>query len=201
MSVRAYVQRLSHRAESKQGPECRCCPVLDAEFNPTRRFPVRGADPLNPRFAEIARKKTIEILRRFDSYSGHLHFPRDWGERPVRAWLAVEVFGGILGWPIDRIVFGERFDILLIDSSLNPRVYIETKAPYSLTDSRKIDRLLTKAVGLGRRYPTIDHIVLTDANYWHRFDLRRSRRAFGTVQSAGKVWGEILMGLDAGDHV
>ena len=156
---------------------------------------------MNPSVAEIARKKIIEILRRFDSYSGHLHFPRDWGERPVRAWLAVEVFGGILGWPIERIIFGERFDILLIDRSLNPRVYIETKAPYSLADSKKIDRYLVKAVALGRRYPTINHIVLTDANYWHRFDLQRSTAVLGTVKSTGKVWSEILMGVSAGDHV
>jgi hypothetical protein len=155
---------------------------------------------LDPRIPEVARAKTIEILERFDSYSGHLHFPSDWGERPVRAWLAVEVFGSILGWPINRIVFGERFDVLLVDQSLNPRIYIETKAPHSLTNPTAIARILAKAVRLGRRYPTIDQILVTDGNYWHRYDMDRAQSASGTVNSKGRVWADILLGLSAGDY-
>jgi len=155
---------------------------------------------LNVSVAERVRAKTEDILARFDLYSGHLHFPRDWGERPVRAWMGVEVFRDILAWPLERIVFGEMFDLLLIDSGLNPRVYVETKAPRTLTREKQIDKILKKAVDLARLYPTIDQVLVTDAIRWIRFDVKRNLSWHATIRSDQREWLETLTNLEGADY-
>jgi hypothetical protein len=53
--------------------------------------------------------------------------PGEGGERAMRAWLAMEIFGPAFGWPSERIVVGERFDVLLLDRRGRPVINIETK--------------------------------------------------------------------------
>ncbi len=107
------------------------------------------------------------LLRRYDQYTGRLNVPGDWGERAFRGWLAMDLLCDALGWPSAHVVFGERFDILLLDQSLYPVVNIETKKPRHEASSKEKtsfeDRL--------KYYGTLRWACLTNGTAWLRLSL------------------------------
>ena len=123
---------------------------------------------------ELARKliKTVNtILDRYKRYSRLIGYPGDWGERAFRAWLAYEVFHILLQWPIENIVFGEVYDILLVDAQVRPVIYVETKKP-EITLTR---RLLDKSIERANHFFSIQYVLLTNGIDWHLYDLLKDR--------------------------
>jgi hypothetical protein len=59
-----------------------------------------------------------------------LPLPGEGDERPFRNWLRSNLLERVLGWPEEKIKFGEGFDIILLDENDRAAVTIETKAPY-----------------------------------------------------------------------
>lgn len=119
------------------------------------------------------RRSAAQLLQRYHDLSGYLGFPGDWGERPIRGWIMFEFFSIHLGWPANRVILGERFDGLFINSDGLPVICLETKKPGALVGERRIGTILKKAELLSRRYPTIQQVVLTDGKSWVRKDLLR----------------------------
>ncbi len=73
----------------------------------------------------------------------------------------------VLGWPTSRILFGERFDILLLDQDLHPVVNIETKAPDHEASAQEIQ-------DFERRFPfygTLRWAFFTNGTDWCRLAL------------------------------
>lgn len=141
-----------------------------------------------------------EILARYDRYTGHLKFPGDWGERPIRGWLVSEVFHDVLGWPFGSIILGERFDTLFVDDMINPKVYLETKIPRLFRNERNLGPIEKKAINLAKRYPTIEQVVISDVESWFRIDLVRHLRALADVKSGEAKWKTLVRGLRFEDY-
>lgn len=151
--------------------------------------------------ARLDLRKTVSvskrIMERYDLYTGHLKFPGDWGERVIRAWLVFEVFGGQLGWPIESIIFGERFDVLFVDKYVNPRIYLETKAPGELRHKRNLMRYEAKASKLAERFSSIEQVVISDVETWVRIDKLRKERLSAKLDDSSADWVGLLEKLQA----
>ena len=85
---------------------------------------------------EIHRCLSI-ILSRCDAASARLDFPGEGGERPFRGWLVSDLLIDLLCWPAEKVVVGERFDVLLQDSDNFPVITIETKTPHHSTSKKE----------------------------------------------------------------
>ena len=107
------------------------------------------------------------ILQRYDSYCGRLNVPGDWGERVFRGWLMTDLLMTAQGWPSALIVIGERFDILLLDSTLHPVVNIETKKPYHKTTAKDWNDFESRL----SFYKTLRWAFLTNGQNWTRLAL------------------------------
>jgi len=104
------------------------------------------------------------VLDRYNRYERFLNYPGDWGERAFRGWIVFDLFHKYLGWPIQNIVFGERFDVLLINDDLKPVINIETKKPEKgLADYEDFKERLPI-------YKTLYYATLTDGYEWLSLD-------------------------------
>lgn len=119
----------------------------------------------------LVRDVLERILERHDRYSTRLNAPGDWGERAFRGWLAIELFHQILAWEPSQIVFGEQFDLLLVDANLHPVVNIETKSPTHKPSARDATDF-KKRLGV---YATLRYACLTNGWTWTRLQLAAPR--------------------------
>lgn len=117
-----------------------------------------------PKLGERLFNKIDEILNRYNDYSNFLKFPYEWGERAFRGWIVYEIFHEILSWPIKNIVFGEQFDVLLVDEHIMPRIYLETKKPGR--GLAELDDFKARA----RFYGTLRYAVITDGYIWAKYE-------------------------------
>ena len=56
--------------------------------------------------------------------------------RFVAGWSAI-FWSAALGWPMEKVVVGERFDLLLQDADGFPVATIETKTPYHIASKKE----------------------------------------------------------------
>lgn len=105
------------------------------------------------------------IMERYERYTRYLNYPGEWGERAFRGWVVYEVFHALLGWPLENIIFGERYDVLFIDNDVRPVVYLETKKPgRGLADFEDFKNRIPI-------YQTIKHAALANGYEWLRMDI------------------------------
>jgi hypothetical protein len=117
----------------------------------------------NPQYIE---QSIRNITKRCDEVAQMLHYPHEGLERALRWWIGCDLIHHQLDWPSKNIIFGEMFDVLLVDDRLRPRVYVETKTPSPL-------KPLPGRAGFLKRipdYPTIAVAILTDGWRWERYD-------------------------------
>ncbi|MGD0899336.1 MAG: hypothetical protein ABR915_15980 [Thermoguttaceae bacterium] len=107
------------------------------------------------------------ILRRCEESGVRLGYPGEGGERQFRAWLVSDLLSTILDWPVDRVVVGERFDILLQDADGFPIATIETKTPYHRAGQKERDDFEGRLSGFG----TLRYAYFTNGNEWERLDI------------------------------
>jgi hypothetical protein len=131
---------------------------------------------VNPKVVPVLK----EVLSRYDRLKGILNFPGDWGERAFRGWLVLDLLNGALGWPSERIVLGERFDILLLDDREIPVINIETKKP-GRTPSPAEERDFMNRLG---DYPTLQWAYLTNGWDWTRVELLAPRGVQQVISTA-----------------
>ncbi len=106
----------------------------------------------------------LNVLKRYERYERFLNYPGDWGERAFRGWLIFDLFHQFLKWPIENIVFGERFDVLLVNNEIKPIINIETKKPgRGLSEYNAFKKRLSD-------YQTLNYAILTDGNEWMLFN-------------------------------
>jgi len=135
------------------------------------------------------------ILERYDRYSRYLDFPGEWGERVFRGWVAFEIVHAHLRWPVANIVFGEKYDILMVDDNVKPVVYLETKRPRrGLADVQEfLDRL--------ERYPTLVEAVLANGYEWLRLDLAKKTEERVNLKSEPDEWMSFIKPLVASNFL
>jgi hypothetical protein len=128
------------------------------------------------------------ILRRCEEAGIRLAYPGEGGERAFRGWLASDLLAIALGWPTEKIVVGERFDLLLQDADGFPIATIETKTPYHRASKKERQDFEDRLSGFG----TLRHAYFTNGNQWDRLDIFsptgvlevQSRFSFDLNQSA-----------------
>lgn len=127
------------------------------------------------------RNTVIEILKRYREYERLIRYPGDWGERAFRFWIIKELFIDVLGWPSKSVVFGERYDVLLIDELIRPIIYIETKRPGKQIDKEDVEEAVSRA----REFFSIDYIVVTNGITWILHDYATNRElAINNIEKA-----------------
>jgi hypothetical protein len=139
--------------------------------------------------------KIREVLRTYEKYSKYLKFPYEWGERAFRGWLAFEVFHEVLGWPTKNIVFGEQFDVLLVDEYVRPKIYLETKKPgRGLVE---LDEFKARV----RFYGTLRYAIITDGFNWLRFEVLGEKLGTQNIvsidETSPSLIGKFFMSLHA----
>jgi hypothetical protein len=110
------------------------------------------------------------VLERFDSFNRLGALYREGGERAFRGWLVSGFLQAALGWPWQSVVQGESLDVLLLDWSDRPVIYIETKTPTSALLAKHRQEMASR---LGR-WGSLRHLVLTNGRHWERFDETRA---------------------------
>ena len=108
-----------------------------------------------------------KLLQRYDDLRGRLGFPGDFGERAFRGWLVLDVLQPCFGWPSERIVFGEIYDLLLLTRVRQPAVTIETKIPRHRPSTADI----ADFEGRLHHYGTLQYAFFTDGYLWRRLEL------------------------------
>jgi hypothetical protein len=117
---------------------------------------------------KLSGKERIEgILGRYKQYENYLKYPGEWGERAFRAWLAFDLFHEYLKWPVIRVVFGETFDVLFVNDSVKPIIYLETKKPGRGAVERDAFERHIKV------YNTLEWAIITDGYQWVKIDCFR----------------------------
>lgn len=128
-----------------------------------------------------------KILERYNHYERFLNYPGDWGERAFRGWLVFDLFHKYLGWSIEHIVFGERFDVLLINDEIKPLINIETKKP---GDGATEYEIFIKRLN---DYQTLYYAILTDGYEWLSFDcLDKNSRTTFNLSDGDKAFEEFV---------
>ena len=107
------------------------------------------------------------ILRRCEEAGERVGFPGEGRERSFRAWLVSDLLCAVLGWPAEKIVVGERFDVLLQDADGFPVVTIETKTPYHQSSKSEREQFEERLSGYG----TLRTAVFTNGSEWERLDI------------------------------
>jgi type I restriction-modification system DNA methylase subunit len=107
------------------------------------------------------------LLRRGKEAQMRLGYPGEGGERPFRSWLVTDLLASVLAWPNDRIIVGERFDILLQDSDGFPIATIETKTPYHKASKKEHEDFEERLSGYG----TLQTAYFTNGAEWERLDI------------------------------
>lgn len=108
-----------------------------------------------------------EILNRCKEADARLGYPGEGGERSFRHWLTSDLLIGLLGWPADKIVIGERFDILLQDTDGFPIITIETKTPYHKASKKEREEFESRLSGFG----TLRTAYFTNGLEWESLDI------------------------------
>lgn len=144
-------------------------------------------------------EKVIEtlnkIMQRYNKFSRYLSYPGEWGERAFRGWLVFEVFHDHLGWPIGNIVFGERYDVLMVSDDVKPLIYLETKKPgRGLADREEFKIRL-------RDYPTLKHAILTDGYDWLRHDIIKNKELMVSCSDGVLKWKNFVSSLHASNYL
>jgi len=93
--------------------------------------------------------------------------PREGMERPFRDYLKEKLFKEKLGWPEDKVITGEIYDLYFRDDLGFVVIYVETKSPTrkAIPQSER-NRFLEKLEKLG----TADYGVLTDGKVWEQYE-------------------------------
>jgi len=129
-----------------------------------------GPTPTEPR-TQVSGKAISDclqtILDRCKKAGVRLDFPGEGGERPFRGWLVSDLIIDLFGWPREKVVVGERFDILLQDSDGFPVVTIETKTPYHKATKKERDDFEARLSGYG----TLRTAFFTNGIEWERLDI------------------------------
>ena len=145
---------------------------------------------------KLLKKSLIAILERYRKYENYLQYPGEWGERAFRGWLVFEIFHDHLQWPIQNIVFGEKFDVLLVNGAVKPVIYLETKKPErGLADLDAFSRRISK-------YETLVWAVLTDGYKWIRVDcVRNEEQNFSSLETELVRWKDFFRAFKAIDYI
>lgn len=165
--------------------------VLD--FGETKRMSYKHAREYIETSSILEILKTI--LDRYKRYEAYLKYPGEWGERAFRGWLVYEVFHGKLKWPISNIVFGERFDVLLVDNAVKPVIYVETKRP-----KRGLIDLENFAARIPS-YNTLEYAVLANGYEWLRRDIVRKKDEKASLRNNNDKWKTFLQPLQATNYL
>lgn len=107
------------------------------------------------------------ILERYERGKAKLAYPGEGGERRFRGWLVSDLLDQVFNWPTDRIVVGERFDIILQDEDDFPVLTIETKAPYHKATKKEREDFEKRLSGYG----TLRAAFFTNGMEWERLDI------------------------------
>ena len=102
------------------------------------------------------------ILERCEEAGVRLGYPGEGGERSFRHWLGTDLLERVLGWPSAKVVVGERFDILLLDSDGFPVITIETKTPYHKASKKERQDFEERLSGYG----TLRTAFFTNGTEW-----------------------------------
>jgi len=116
---------------------------------------------------EAVLSRLKDILRLSDEASSRLNYPGEGGERSFRGWLQNMMLIDLLKWPSDRVVVGERFDLLMRDRHGFPVVTIETKSPGHETTAREQQDFESRLSGYG----TLQYAFITNGRTWERLSL------------------------------
>ncbi|MBM3333502.1 N-6 DNA methylase [Candidatus Sumerlaeota bacterium] len=109
----------------------------------------------------------VAILRRCKEAGIRLGYPGEGEERPFRGWLVSDLLTDVLGWPKDKVVVGERFDILLLDADGYPIATVETKRPYREASKKEREDFEERLSGFG----TLRTAYFTNGAEWERLDI------------------------------
>jgi len=124
-----------------------------------------------PGWGSDLKKCLRDILERCRGSVEPTNIPGEGGERALKGWIAHPFLTELLGWPNEKIVQGERFDIRLHSAESLPVIYIETKAPgHSPSPKEKKD--FESRIGA---YGTLRSAVLTNGRNWERLSLTAPR--------------------------
>lgn len=106
------------------------------------------------------------VMERHQSFQRHGALRGEGGERAFRGWLVAGFLYEALGWPWQRVVFGESMDLLLLNWQDHPVIYIETKSPMGILRPQHRQEM----EGRLHRWGSLTHLFLTNGNAWERFD-------------------------------
>lgn len=124
-----------------------------------------------PGWGSDLKKCLRDILERCRGSVEPTNIPGEGGERALKGWIAHPFLTELLGWPNEKIVQGERFDIRLHSAESLPVIYIETKAPgHSPSPKEKND--FESRIGA---YGTLRSAILTNGRNWERLSLTAPR--------------------------
>jgi hypothetical protein len=93
--------------------------------------------------------------------------PHEGVERFFRDLLKTDLIAGVLGWPQEKIMVGERFDILLKDQDGFPVITIETKAPYRKASKKEYADFEARLL----EYGSLRTAYFTNGVTWERLDI------------------------------
>lgn len=134
-------------------------------------------------------------MKRYDMYTRFLNYPGDWGERAFRGWLVFEIFHEKLGWPIENIVFGERYDVLFVDNHIKPVIYLETKKPgRGLAELEQFKARISM-------YQTLEHAVIANGKQWLRIDVAIKNETLVNLFDSEATWRTFTENLLAKNHL
>lgn len=116
----------------------------------------------------------ISIIERAFRYQRLLHYPGEGTERMLRGWIAMELLLGPLAWRPQNILFGETFDLLLVDDRIRPVLYIETKSLEQQISPKDIPNEIKRILKRTGRRPTLKKMILTNGIKWIVFNVSNS---------------------------
>jgi len=122
-----------------------------------------------------------QIIRVFHEIKSNIDkmeiLPSEGVERPFRDLLKTNLFKDKLGWPEDKIISGEIYDIYCRDDLGFVVVYVETKSPTrKMIPEMERNRFLEKLRSLG----TADYGIMTDGKVWEQYECNYS--PVGTIE-------------------
>jgi len=142
-------------------------------------------------FTEILKN----IMKRYDQFSRYLNYPGEWGERAFRGWVVFEILHDFLGWSGENIVFGEKYDVLMVDDDVKPVIYLETKKPgRGLADIEDFRGRLSN-------YPTLEYAILANGYEWLRLDMIKNKELKISLNDEPTKWRAFLKPLHASNYL
>jgi hypothetical protein len=126
---------------------------------------------VNAGWGTSLKKCLADILMRCRETVEPTNIPGEGGERALKGWIAHPFLTEQLGWPIERIVQGERFDLRLNSAESLPVIYIETKSPGHIPSGKEREDFENRIASYG----TLRSAVLTNGRSWERLSLTAPR--------------------------